>query len=51
MADPVVPYRFFVLTQGGMYYSTVEQYLGGIRDAVEGLQCFLEFVIVIVAEC
>lgn len=40
-------YSFIVLTQGRMYDSTVEQYLRGIRDAIERLQRLLEFLIVV----
>ena len=46
-----VAYRFVMLAQGGMYYTTVEQNLGGVGDAIEGLESLLEFVIIIMAEC
>lgn len=38
-----------MFAQGGMYNAAVEQDFRGIRDAVEGLQCFFKLVIIVVA--
>lgn len=39
-----------MLAQGSVYYSTVEEYLGGIRNAIESFQCFFKLIVVIVAQ-
>ena len=40
-----------MFAQGGVDHTTIEQYLGGVGYAIEGLQGFLKFVIVVMTEC
>ena len=40
-----------MFSQRRMDYTTVEQYLGRVRNVVEDLQCFFELVVVVVAYC
>ena len=44
-------YRFVMFAQRGVDHTTIEQYLGGVGYAIEGLQGFLKFVIVVMTEC
>lgn len=43
-------YGFLVLTQSGMDYAHVEEDLGGIGDAVELLESFVELIVVVTAK-
>lgn len=43
-------YSFLVLTQGSVDNTHIEEDLGGIGDAVELLQSFVEFIVVVTAE-
>lgn len=45
-----VAYRLLVLAEGGIDYTHVEQDLGRVRDLVEGLECLVEFIVVVVLE-